>query len=322
MCYTEYVGRLPEGGRLLTSRNYEFFSFLFTFREKEGIIVTIYTRKEEPRVKKVIYYILLVVFAAVFLVSLYSVGSYFLDSRETNSLYSGLSDIKNQYKPSAVTPETDPDGSVVENPDATEAGSGVFTPDGQEILPEYAQLYLMNPDLVGWITIPDTNIDYPVMQTPDSPDFYLKRDFNKNDNARGCVYVREVCDVFAPSDNLTLYGHCMRDGSMFANVSNFKDKDYWLSRKTFTFDTITQRHTYEVVAVFKTTATLGEGFAYHRFVEAENEAEFNEFVAQCKRLAFYDTGVDAVYGDKLICLSTCEYTQTNGRLVLVAKQIS
>ena len=73
--------------------------------------------------------------------------------------------------------------------------------------------------------------------------------------------------------------------------------------------------------MFKTTATPGKGFAYHHFVNADNEEEFNEFVSTCKELAFYDTGVTASYGDKLITLSTCEYTQANGRLVVVAKRV-
>jgi sortase B len=189
-------------------------------------------------------------------------------------------------------------------------------------LPEYADLYLMNSDIVGWIRIEDTNVNYPVMQTPYSPDYYLKRDFNKESNNNGCIYVREQCDVFAPSDNLTIYGHNMRSGAMFANLFKFKDKSFWETHKTFTFDTLLEHHTYEIIAVFKTTASVGRGFAYHHFVNAKDEADFDQFIATCKKLAFYDTGVSAVYGDKLITLSTCEYSQTNGRLVVVAKRVT
>ena len=72
--------------------------------------------------------------------------------------------------------------------------------------------------------------------------------------------------------------------------------------------------------MFKTTATE-DGFPYHRFVNAKNEEEFNDFVSTCKKLAFYETGVTASYGDKLITLSTCDYTQAKGRLVIVAKRV-
>ena len=74
--------------------------------------------------------------------------------------------------------------------------------------------------------------------------------------------------------------------------------------------------------MFKTTVSLGEGFHYHEFVEASDREEFDAFVARCKQLSFYDTGVEATYGDKLLTLSTCEYSQTNGRLVVVAKQVA
>jgi sortase B len=114
----------------------------------------------------------------------------------------------------------------------------------------------------------------------------------------------------------------MRSGNMFHDLFKFRDKSFWETHKTFTFDTIIEQHTYEVVAVFKTTASVGKGFAYHLFVNAVDEAEFDKYISTCKKLAFYDTGVTAEYGDKLITLSTCEYSQVNGRLVLVAKRIN
>ena len=70
--------------------------------------------------------------------------------------------------------------------------------------------------------------------------------------------------------------------------------------------------------MFKTSANAGKGFSYHQFVDAQNETEFNDFVTNCKNLSFYDTGITPVYGDKLLCLSTCEYTIDNGRFVVAA----
>ncbi len=79
---------------------------------------------------------------------------------------------------------------------------------------------------------------------------------------------------------------------------------------------------YEIVAVFKTVAYSSQGYRYYDFVDAENEKEFDAYVAKCKELALYDTGVTAEYGDKLIALSTCEYSAPNGRLVVVAKKVN
>lgn len=274
--------------------------------------------------KKFLYYALICVFAATFLVSVYFIGEYYLDSMTTQSGYDALSNIVEQSKgnsgskpPIMFIPPVIDGGTPTAPEDET-----VPAETGSTILPEYADLYLMNDDIVGWIRIEDTNINYPVMQTPDERDFYLKRDFSKESNKNGCIYVREQCDVFAPSDNLTIYGHNMRSGAMFHDLAKFRSKSFWETHKTFTFDTLLEHHTYEIVAVFTTTASVGKGFAYHQFVNAIDEADFDRFVSSAKDLALYETGVTATYGDKLITLSTCEYTQTNGRLVIVAKRIT
>ena len=81
------------------------------------------------------------------------------------------------------------------------------------------------------------------------------------------------------------------------------------------------RDRYEIVAVFKTVAYSEQGFKYYHFVHAESAEAFDEYIAQCKALALYDTGVTAEYGDQLITLSTCEYSRPNGRMVVVAKKI-
>jgi sortase B len=276
--------------------------------------------------KKILYYGLIAVFAVTFLISVYSIGDYYLDSMTTQSSYDALSSMVEQNKqdtpkdtivfipPVIIDDSTQPPETI---PDET-----VPQETGAVILPEYTDLYLLNSDIVGWIRIEDTQVNYPVMQTPNERDFYLKRDFEKKNNKNGCLYVREQCDVFAPSDNLTIYGHNMRSGAMFHDLALFRKKSFWETHRTFTFDTIIAHHTYEIVAVFTTTASVGKGFAYHQFVNARNEEEFDQFVTTCKDLALYETGVTAEYGDKLISLSTCEYTHTNGRLVVVAKRIN
>jgi len=116
---------------------------------------------------------------------------------------------------------------------------------------------------------------------------------------------------------VTVYGHHMNDGSMFASLPDYESRAYWEAHPLIRFDTLTQRRAYKVFAVIRTTATLDEGFPYHRFTEAETEADFDLFVAECKALSLYDTGIIPQYGNKLICLSTCEYTRQNGRFVVV-----
>lgn len=132
------------------------------------------------------------------------------------------------------------------------------------------------------------------------------------------------CDVQLPSDNVIIYGHHMKNGSMFCDLEKFKSQDFWQEHKTISFSTVTDRYEYEIVAVFKTFvySDSPDSFKYYHFVNAETPENFSTFIDKCKELSLYDTGVSAEYGDKLITLSTCEYSRTNGRLVVVAKRIS
>lgn len=279
--------------------------------------------------RQIIYIALIVVLLIVFGVSTFYVVSYFTESRQQQQQFDDLANIVESIKAQSSTTGTTPkgDSSAPDGEGETTSGGEGDSAAGEtqapvlEMLPEYAALYEMNPDIVGWIKIDGTVINYPVMQTPDYVDYYLKRNFNEEKSSRGCIYVREQCDVNEPSDNLTIYGHNMNDGSMFHSLNNYVYQSYWNSNNLITFDTLYERHTYQIFAVFKTTATMGEGFTYHLFVDAQDEAEFDEFVATCKELALYDTGITPAYGDKLICLSTCEYSQYNGRLVVAAVRI-
>jgi hypothetical protein len=98
-----------------------------------------------------------------------------------------------------------------------------------------------------------------------------------------------------------------------------KEKKFYEDNKYVQFDTLYERHTYEIIAVFQTSGTYGEGFAYHLFDDAKNQEAFDDFVAECKALSLYDIAATAEYGDKLITLSTCDKTALeNGRLVVVA----
>lgn len=188
-------------------------------------------------------------------------------------------------------------------------------------LEECEELYKMNSDLVGWISFPETVINYPVVQsTRNNRDFYLDHDFNKAYSRYGCIYASEDCDVFKPSDNITIYGHHMNNGSMFASLTKYESKEYWRTHQYFTFDTLYEHHTYQVVAVFKISAE--SSFRYHMFTDAVDENDFNNFISNIRRRQFYDTGIGIEYGDKLVCLSTCEYTLSDGRFVVVGKRIS
>lgn len=285
--------------------------------------------------KRWIINVLIIVFAAMFLISGYFVVRPYVDAWRQESAYQDLAQIVEQARGEQAeqTPGTSTDESRSDHDSTEDPGPQITQPvfvqvrnpktgEMMDVLAEYAPLYSINSDLAGWISIDGTVINYPVMHRPKDLDYYLYRDFYKKHSNAGSLYIREVCDPQTPTDNVTIYGHNMKiSKTMFHPLLSYTEKSFWQEHRYIRFDTLTERHTYEIFAVFKTSANAGEGFGYHLFVNAENEAEFDSFVNTCKDLSFYDTGVTAAYGDKLITLSTCEYTLDNGRLVVVAKRI-
>ena len=265
--------------------------------------------------KKILFIAVVVALVAAFGISAFMVGSYLVEGKQQANRFEELSDIAANNQTESAQTNTAEKTNTAETAEST-------APTEPGMLPGYKDIYEMNNHVVGWIKMEGTQMDYPVMQTPAEPNFYLYRSFDKMDSARGSIYAREVCDINAPSDNITIFGHNMADGSMFACLGNYTSKAAWDNNSLIFFDTLTEYHTYKIFAVFKTSANVGQGFAYHQFVDAENESQFDDFVATCKKLSFYDTGITPVYGDKLICLSTCEYTLDNGRLVVAAVRIT
>ncbi len=195
------------------------------------------------------------------------------------------------------------------------------TPPKQTAFEKYSAGYEQNSNFVGWISIEGTNIDYPVMQTIGKPNYYLKRNFEKQYSDYGVPYVQENCDLEF-SDNCVLYGHHMNNGTMFSDLCKYADEDFYREHKTICFDTLSGFGEYEVIAAFKTAAYSQQGFKYYHFTLADSAEDFDAYISKCKELALYDTGVTAEYGDRLITLSTCEYSRNNGRMVVVAKQVA
>lgn len=189
------------------------------------------------------------------------------------------------------------------------------------ILPQYAGLYAKNNDLAGWLFIENTAIDYPVMQCGDD-EYYLHHDFYGNDSKYGCLYVRGKADL-ADGTNVIIYGHNMKDGSMFGDLDLYQSADFCRERSTISFDTLYEQRTYEVIAVFRSQVhdVDEDAFKYYQFYEAHTQEEFDDFYQNIKELSLYDTGVTAQFGDTFLTLSTCAYHVTDGRFVVVAKRV-
>lgn len=210
----------------------------------------------------------------------------------------------------------------------------------QNILSRYKSLLKQNKDVVGYIRIVDDEdatskwykylVDYPILHHPSEKDYYLKRNLNGKYDERGAIYLRESCDMLAPTDVLTIYGHAMADGQMFGRLNRYLNKTFFKEHPYVQVFDLYEEYTYEVVCIFKTSGTYGVGFPYHLYDDFKDEAEYLEFINGVRNIkatgyegnTIFNSDVETEYGDTFILLSTCEYTIDNGRLVLVAKRVN
>ena len=191
-------------------------------------------------------------------------------------------------------------------------------PDASERL---LSLHRKNADCVAWIRIDGTVINYPVMYRPGSKNYYLHRDFYGKKAAAGALYISEICNPDT-SDNVIIYGHHMNSGSMFAALNKYKKRSFYEDHKQIVLETLHGTEVYEVIFALTTPVYTGNDFKYYAFANAHNAREFENYIASCKARALYDTGKTAKYGDKLLTLSTCEYSQRNGRMLVVARKVN
>lgn len=184
---------------------------------------------------------------------------------------------------------------------------------------KFQDLIRSNRDFYGWIRIEGTPVDYPVMWTPDEPDYYLHHDFYGKESKSGVPYIGKNCSP--DCDNTILYAHNMKNGTMFAALLNYADENYYRKHPTIVFDTIEQDGLYDIIAVFREKVHYSDEtgvFRYYNYCGELDKEQFDEYVDRIKEISFYDTGITAAYGQKLLTLSTCSYHTENGRFVVVA----
>ncbi len=196
-------------------------------------------------------------------------------------------------------------------------------PKVQAVPNPYAESFLANEDMAGWLVVPGTVIDYPIMWTPGDENYYLYRDFNKKDNDNGCLILDTDSSLNPLTTNLIIHGHNMKSGAMFGNLTDYESKEYYQEHKQIILYTEECQRNYEVIAVFRSQVykKSDDVFKFYKFFEATTEEEFNDFYENIMELSLYDTGVSAEFGDNFITLSTCVYHVTNGRFVVVAKEV-
>lgn len=193
------------------------------------------------------------------------------------------------------------------------------------ILSEYEKLYEENNDLYGWLRIEETVIDYPVMHTPENPNYYIHKNWEKEESNAGTPFV-DTRTILGETENTIIYAHNMKNRTMFGSLREYKDKTYYEKHKYIEFDTIYEKSKYEIIAVSKAVVYYekeppkGE-YLFYEHTELGSKGEFDAYVKTAKENAYFETGVTAEYGDKLITLCTCDYWTDNARLLVIAKKI-
>lgn len=247
------------------------------------------------------YTIALVFFALVFLVSAGILLGRLWQDRQTESEFANLESL---IEPPAETTANAPDPAI---DNAT----------------RFAALVARNPDFVGWIKIDGTNLSFPVMYSPDNPDFYLRHDFSGEYSNYGTPYLDARCTLTADaqSDNLVIYGHNMKTGTIFGCLTDYKEASMYEEHPTIRLDTLYGGGDYEVFAAFAIDVVADTTFPYNSYLDLD-EASFDAFVTEVKRRSDVDSGITPNYGDQLLTLSTCEYSSANGRYVVCARLAS
>lgn len=194
---------------------------------------------------------------------------------------------------------------------------------GPVVMGKFTQLYEENHDFAGWLRIPGTKIDYPVMSREGDNNYYLDKNFEGQKDKNGLLILDYRNDVTADRQNLIIYGHNMRTGVMFGTLKNYKEKAFCEEHMTIRFDTLYEECEYRVVAAMLGSVAYEDEdvFRYYDAIDISTEENFNAFKENVMSNAIYTTDVTITYGDSCLILSTCDNYKEDGRFVVIAKKI-
>ena len=269
--------------------------------------------------------VLLLVSVVLLFISIYSLVGIYSEYRQADEMNGKLQKIHDTAVQTEATARS-AEPKVTSKPFETPAPEETPATEPEQAAPDrevdagLLALHEENQDCIYWLSIPDTVIDYPVMYHPQEKDYYLRRDFYGDYSGSGTLYMDEDCDP-EWGDNLIIYGHHMNNGTMFAALENYKSEDFYKEHPQITLQTLHGEETYRVMAAFTTPVYTGNDFAYYNFTVTGDPTVYEAFVKECLSRSLYETGETAVYGRRLLTLFTCEYSQKNGRMVVVAVRV-
>jgi len=248
--------------------------------------------------------ILTLLFMGVLVVSIYQIASQMKEYSEGEESYTDL-DVYVEL------PDPQENSSAAEETPTESGGSASAEELIQWPAVDFAALSKINSDIVGWFYIEDTDINYPVVQGSDNA-YYLKHLFNGEYNSSGCIFLdSRVASNFSDRHSI-LYGHHMKNGTMFSGLDNFKRQDYYDSHPRALLMTPDGNYQVEffagyVASVEDTAWNVGFG----------SDAEFEAWVEDARKRSCFESDVPVAVTDRILTLSTCSYEFNNARFVLL-----
>ena len=169
---------------------------------------------------------------------------------------------------------------------------------------DFAALQAENPDVCGWITLPETKIDYPILQSSVEDDnFYLDHDLNKKKSVYGAIYIQRLNSNRFTDPNTVIYGHNMKNGTMFQNLHKFRNKDFFDANEYFYIYTPGHIYTYRIFAAYRSDNR--HILNSNDFTDKQSYAEYIESVKNPQSLMKNTREVDITTDDRIVTLSTC-----------------
>ncbi|CAM4201657.1 sortase [Bacillus manliponensis] len=248
--------------------------------------------REKKKKRSIFQRILTISFLGVFFYSVYELSSIFMDYYENQQV---MAEVQEIYESSEVE-------EVASN---------------GEVRTQFQSLQKINPEIVGWITMDNTQIHYPIVQAEDN-DYYLYRNYKGEDMRAGSIFMDYRNDVAANNKNTILYGHRMKDGSMFGELKNMLNEEFFNTHRTLYYDTLYEGYDVEIFSVYKTTTDF-----YYIETDFASDEEYVQFLQTLQEKSLYKTDDSLSETDQIITLSTCDYAMnpTEGRLVVHGKLV-
>lgn len=202
----------------------------------------------------------------------------------------------------------------------TQTGGGQSLPQTPEYQDAINAFKEKNEDTVGWVFIEDTEVDYPVVQTTDN-DYYLNHSFERANEARGAIYMDYRVNPAAENQNRIIYGHYMKDNTMFARLNNYENEEFYQSHSVISFiNQFGVKEDYQIISVFFWEDGITD-FHYNSYINMADKTKFDEFTARAKELSLYSAAPLHTKNRSLITLSSCYYRNTDNRIVIVGQKI-